>query len=68
MVRTIDSYISQMENSAKTYERMGSKLWAQAKNGCSDEAYKYSYARMYYERGKNCRNNAKKEKKSLNKK
>lgn len=31
MVLTIDSYISQMENSAKTYKRMGSKLWAQAK-------------------------------------
>ena len=58
MAYTTESYIKRMEHSADTFEKKGNRLWAQAKNGGPEEAYKYSQARDCYDKAKRYRASA----------
>ena len=58
MKRTVDSYINQMIHTADYYEKKANKLWAMAKNGGSEEGFRYDQARKLYEKVKKYRTNA----------
>lgn len=62
--RSTESYVSQMEKSARTFERQANRLWAQAKNNGPDEGYKFKAGKDKYEKAKRFREKAENAKKN----